>query len=273
MSNNPQVKKAIIYLRCSTSYQTEEQGGFSLQMQMKKCQAYALLKDIEVVKVFTDEGISGRDIKKQKALQEALDYLLPDMFFIVYSISRASRDLQQTLKMVQQIKVKRSHFCSATEDINTQSATGNLFFQIVAAFGEFESRQIASRVADGMKVRKEKLTKEGKVLLKSRFGYRIDRSTGEAIPVEEEQVIIQRIKTMRNEPYKDGFHTPYKIIANKLNEDGVKPRSRKLKSGKEQQWTSQSVKNVIIMEKTIAKNQQAISWGRMIPHHNTIIVH
>lgn len=243
------VKKAIIYLRCSTNYQTEEQGGFSIPMQLKKCEAYALLKDIEIVRVFRDEGISGKDMKNRKGILEALDFLQEGMTFIVYSISRASRNLKQMIEIVETIKARKCHFCSATEDINTNSPTGYLFFQIISAISEFESSQLSARVVDGMRARKEKLINEGKIIMKSRYGYKFIKETGNFEKVESEQTVIKLIMELRREPYAGGNHTPYAVIAKNLNEKGIKPRQRRTKSN--QKWSSQSIKNIITMEKKL----------------------
>ena len=60
-----------IYVRVST----EEQAlnGFSIRAQKEKLMYYATkIKDWNVYKVYSDEGISGKDIKNRPSLQEML---------------------------------------------------------------------------------------------------------------------------------------------------------------------------------------------------------
>jgi len=52
--------KAIGYIRVSTEEQAKE--GISLDNQEAKIKAYCESQDWELVKVFSDEGLSGKDV-------------------------------------------------------------------------------------------------------------------------------------------------------------------------------------------------------------------
>ena len=62
--------KAALYTRVSTDEQAEH--GFSLEAQKKRLIEYCNKNNIEIYKLYSDEGISGHSIIKRKALQEML---------------------------------------------------------------------------------------------------------------------------------------------------------------------------------------------------------
>lgn len=63
--------KRIIYYRVSTEDQA--QNGVSLEQQKKACLEYALNHDIEIIKLFHDDGVSAKTTNR-KGLQELLSY-------------------------------------------------------------------------------------------------------------------------------------------------------------------------------------------------------
>ena len=57
-----EVRKAYGYIRVSTEEQAKE--GLSLEAQKTKIRAFAEIKDLELVDIIADEGISGKDFKQ-----------------------------------------------------------------------------------------------------------------------------------------------------------------------------------------------------------------
>jgi site-specific DNA recombinase len=66
------VKTAIIYARVSTKKQAEEE--LPIESQLDVCHRKAAELGADVVRVFTDEGISGRATEARQSFQEAIDY-------------------------------------------------------------------------------------------------------------------------------------------------------------------------------------------------------
>ncbi len=89
---------AVIYARCSKEEQATE--GVSLQVQIQKCQAYAVLASLEVVRVVQDAGVSGgKALAARPGGQEVLRLLAEGQarHVIVLRLDRAFRDAGDAL--------------------------------------------------------------------------------------------------------------------------------------------------------------------------------
>ena len=65
-------KKVVAYLRVSTGMQVE---GYSLDAQLASIERYAKAYDYEIVKIYKDEGKSGKASKTEKILSVCLKIL------------------------------------------------------------------------------------------------------------------------------------------------------------------------------------------------------
>ena len=94
-------KKAVIYTRVSTDEQKE--NGFSLQDQEARLRRYCQREDIEVVAHYQDDH-SAKNFKRP-AFQEMLTNLKENRvsanLFLCIRMDRFSRNLQESLKMIQ----------------------------------------------------------------------------------------------------------------------------------------------------------------------------
>lgn len=100
-------------------------------------------------RVFKDHGISGA-AKKRPGLSAALGALQPGDMFTVWRLDRLGRNLADLLNIVQEIEAKGAAFRSLTEQIDTTSPAGRLFFHMAGAFAEFERALTAERVKAGL---------------------------------------------------------------------------------------------------------------------------
>lgn len=85
--------RAIGYLRVSTEAQTE---GYGLDIQRDDVVALAGAEQLDLVEVFADEGISGKeDLTGRAGLARALDHLAdhPGTVLIIPKLDRLARDL------------------------------------------------------------------------------------------------------------------------------------------------------------------------------------
>lgn len=81
---------AIGYVRVSTQEQAKE--GISVDNQEAKIRAYCDSQDWELVKVFRDEGSSGKNMKRE-GLKELLSFVEVDSVdvVVVYKTDRLTR--------------------------------------------------------------------------------------------------------------------------------------------------------------------------------------
>jgi site-specific DNA recombinase len=141
--------KIAIYIRVSTEDQAKE--GYSLEVQREYLESFAKREGYEILKVYSDDGISGYS-DRRPALQELLKDAKDNKFEIVlvYKIDRFSRNLKDLLTLVDELSSSGVAFKSATEPFDTTTSAGKLMFQQLGSFAEFERNRIAERVFPGM---------------------------------------------------------------------------------------------------------------------------
>ena len=147
--------KAITYYRVSSDSQRD---NTSLENQKKQVQRYADVKDICIVAEFKDVA-SGGNVDRD-GLQNALKYIQEydkDIdVFMVYKYDRAHRNLKETLIFVDELKELDIAYISVSQDIDTTTPQGRLFFQMVCSFAEFEKEVIRERCREGRKAKLDK---------------------------------------------------------------------------------------------------------------------
>ncbi|CAI3587618.1 recombinase family protein [Clostridium neonatale] len=220
---NQQAKKVAIYCRVSTTEQAEE--GYSIGEQ-KKLLTYECEKNGNTIyKIYSDEGISGKNIKARPALKELLNDANEGKFdsVMVWKINRIGRNLKDVLDMVDLFDRNNITFKSATEPFDTTTPGGKMQFQMMALIGEFERGTIAQNVKMGMMARAREGRWNGNVVI----GYDLKlkehttnkkRKDTELVVNEKEAEIVRTIFKM----YSQG--NGYKAIANYLNKFGYKTK-------------------------------------------------
>ncbi len=220
---NQQAKKVAIYCRVSTTEQAEE--GYSIGEQ-KKLLTYECEKNGNTVyKIYSDEGISGKNITARPALKELLNDANEGKFdsVMVWKINRIGRNLKDVLDMVDLFDRNNITFKSATEPFDTTTPGGKMQFQMVALIGEFERGTIAQNVKMAMMARAREGRWNGNIII----GYDLKqkehttnkkRKDTELVINEKEAEIVRTIFKM----YSQG--NGYKAIANYLNKFGYKTK-------------------------------------------------
>ncbi|MBU2615498.1 MAG: recombinase family protein, partial [Nanoarchaeota archaeon] len=138
----PQV---AIYVRVSTEEQAKE--GLSVDAQIDKCNSFCQARDWNVYKVYRDAGFSAGSLNRP-----ALELMMRDAqekrfdIILVYKIDRFSRKLRDLIMVLEDLKEKKINFTSVTEQIDTTSAMGEAFFQIIGVFAQLERGMVKERV-------------------------------------------------------------------------------------------------------------------------------
>jgi DNA invertase Pin-like site-specific DNA recombinase len=132
----------IGYARVSTKNQCE-----SLDQQIR------LLKTSDCVEVYS-EVISGANAKKPE-LTKVLKILKPYDTLIITSIDRLGRSLKDLISIITSLQKHSIKFLSLKEQMNTNTDTGMLMFNMMGSIAEFERSLINRRIFDGVKRAKE----------------------------------------------------------------------------------------------------------------------
>lgn len=209
---------AVGYVRVSTSMQVEE--GHSLEAQQQSIFDYCRYHKLEFSKFYRDEGLSGGNMDRPQ-LTLMLDELKPGNVVVVVSISRLSRSIKDTQQIIDTIKSKGASLSILDLNVDTNTATGELMVNMMATFAQFERKQTAERISTTM----NNMSREGKLITKPRFGYKVikDGKTSTVVEDPDEQLVIGTIRTIL---HNDPIATPSQI-AKLLTAQGIKIRKSK----------------------------------------------
>lgn len=252
---------AAIYIRVSTEEQVKL--GVSLSAQEEALKNYASALGYDIFKIYKEEGKSAKNIKGRPEMNQLLQdaELRKFQAIFIYKLDRFSRSLKDLIETIEKLKEWGIDFVSLQDKIETTSASGKLMFHIISAFAEFERNVTSERTKFAM----EKQTRDGKIVTRAPYGYKIQE--GELIHNPDTSYIVQEIfhdflnqkisltklakkygfsvnglkKILTNQTYLgkikfdnqiyDGKHTPllsstlFNHVQNKLEELGIKKQA------------------------------------------------
>jgi DNA invertase Pin-like site-specific DNA recombinase len=110
----------------------------------------------ELDKVFTDRA-SGKDTKRPQ-LQAALEYIREGDEFIIHSMDRLARNLDDLRRMVLDLTKKGVHVRFVKENLiftGEDSPMSNLLLSLLGAVAEFERSMIRERQREGIALAKK----------------------------------------------------------------------------------------------------------------------
>lgn len=220
------MKSVIGYIRVSTKKQVLD--GVSLDLQRRMIENYCELNKLELVTIFSDEGISGKSITNRTGYSKVLEMVSNKSVegVVVYSITRFGRNLLDTMGSVKRMNDNDITFLSVKENINTKTAQGRLQLNIYSSVAEYEREEIVSRIKDALNHKKS----NGEKFCRSVFGL---KSVNGIFQKDAEQMKVRRrIKLLHNKGY-----SLYRI-AKMLNEGGVR-------TSLDKSWHSTTIQNVL----------------------------
>lgn len=196
--------KTAIYVRVSTEEQAKE--GISIGAQAERCRAYCKARGWKVANIYTDAGYSAGSMKRP-AVQQLIDDLNNNKFqnILVYKFDRFSRNVRDLITFLDHLKEKGVNFTSVTENIDTTTAMGEAFFQMIGVFAQLERGMVKERVNLAF----DKKIQDGEALHRAPMGY-IYRNR-KLVVNDEEASKIKEIFNM----WASGIH--YKTISKEFN--------------------------------------------------------
>ena len=221
--------KAVGYIRVSTEEQANE--GVSLDNQKAKIKAYANLKDLQLVGIIKDAGLSAKNLNRP-GVQEVLNMARRKKVeaVIVYKLDRmfsSTIDALETRKMVDKWNIA---FHSIQETLDSKSAMGRFFFTLTAALAEMERGIIGERTKAALKHKRLNGEKTGGDIP---FGYSLDID-GQTLKEEpKEQDVIKLIKRWKHKGCSLRF------ICQELEREGCLTKTGKTK------WHPQSIARIL----------------------------
>ena len=185
------MSEAIGYVRVSTGEQADE--GVSLDAQEARIRAYCTTFGHECARVFTDSGLSGREMRSRPGLMAALDAVCAERgILVVYSLSRMSRSVRDTLDIAERLRNNGADLASITENLDTTTATGRMVFKLLAVFAEFERDLLSERTSAALQHKARKGERVGRY---AQYGYRL-LEDGSLVEDAAEQRVIEAVQVM-----------------------------------------------------------------------------
>jgi DNA invertase Pin-like site-specific DNA recombinase len=189
------MEKAVCYLRVSTEEQGR--GGVSLALQEEKLLAYCQLTGLEAVAVIREEGVSGSKALGTRPGGADLLKLVTGKevkHVVALKLDRVFRDAVDALNQTRawdKAGVALHLVDMGGQTINTASAMGRFFLNMMAGFAELERNLIAERTSTALNHKKA----HREAYSPTPYGY--DRE-GDALAVNpREQETVAKIKGWR----------------------------------------------------------------------------
>ncbi len=140
------MEKTAIYMRVSTSLQTTDN-------QLVALQEYAFRMNYEITSIYKDEGISGVKNQNQRpALNSMMKDVVKGKFsqILIYDISRLGRSLKDLVNILNDFNQSKVRLIFIQNGIDTSNSTGQMMFQLLGVFAEWERQTIVDRVNAGL---------------------------------------------------------------------------------------------------------------------------
>ena len=138
----------IGYARVSTADQ-------NLDAQM------AALEAAGCTMVRTETG-DGTTLAGRPELRTILDFIHPGETLVVTRIDRLARSMRDLQIIVATLKDKGAHLAATEQPVDTSTAAGKAFFDMLGVFAEFETNLRRERQAEGIAAAKQRGTYHGR---------------------------------------------------------------------------------------------------------------
>ena len=204
---------AVVYVRVST----EEQArfGVSLEAQDSRTNSYCTMSGLPVVETVRDEGVSAaKAFSKRPGGMRVMDLLRSGQVrhIVALKLDRLFRDAEDALRQTKEwdrAGVALHLVDMGGQTLNTSTAMGRFFLNMLAAFAELERNMIAERTSTALQHKKA----SGAVYGPTPYGF--DRSGPQLVPNPTEALIVQQVRRLR----RDGMS--FRCIADRLNAQSV----------------------------------------------------
>lgn len=248
VSEDSQPHNVCAYCRVSTDERDQKN---SLVSQQKFFETYFNRHpNWNNVRIFADEGLSGTSLEKRDQFNEMLALARVGGIDLILTkeVSRFSRNVQDLLNIVEELRERRIYIWFLSDDINTESNDYREKLSIAGQSAEQESLRTSRRVRWGQMQQMERGRVFGR---KEMFGYNIvtdEKDQQHFVIIPEEAEIIKMIFHWFS--MGDGTFR----IAKRLEQMGIK--TKRYKNG----WTNTVILRILRNEKYVGDLAQGKTW-------------
>jgi len=223
----------ISYQRVSTELQAN-----GIDAQTNEIKRYCEYKNIQLDKSFVDFGISGKNFNREQ-FQEMIELVEQGQVqeIIITELSRWGRNMLEALQNINILKKHKCNLVVLKENIDLNSASGNLLTNILFSLAEWERQECKIRTAKVL----QDLKANNKQYTKSVYGY--DMVNGDMIENPTEIRMLKKVAKLKSNGKS------YQEITDFLNRNGYVRKNKTI-------WNRNSIIKLI---KTRIKNDNSIS--------------
>jgi len=151
---------AVLYIRVSTDEQARH--GVSLDAQEERLRAYCVMRDLTIVGVIRDEGVSAfKHLDKRPGGAELLECIASGRadHVVALKLDRLFRNAADALALTEtwnRAGVALHLVDMGGAAMDTASATGRMMLTMLAGFAEFERALISERTTTALTYKKDK---------------------------------------------------------------------------------------------------------------------
>lgn len=194
----PTRTQAVLYIRVSTDEQANE--GISLSMQEAKLKAYCELRELEIIEVICDAGVSaGKPLASREGGRQILDLVKRNQVqaVVAFKLDRLFRNCADCLTTTAQWD-KRDialHLVDlGGQTLDTSSAMGRFFLTVMAGAAELERGLVCERTTTAMAHKKALGQRVGDIP----YGHQLADDGITLLPHNGEQALIDAIRDARS---------------------------------------------------------------------------
>ena len=216
--------KTVGYIRVSTIMQAER--GHSLAEQADRMKSFAHAKELDLLGIKSDEGISGSTIEKREGLKSALAMLDNNEAeaLLIVKIDRLTRTLKDLLELVDKyFDAKSGHrLISMGDNIDTDTAMGRFGLNLLGSLAQLEREQTSERVSAVLQYKRRNMEHIGGLV-----PYGLRKCKADPSKLEYDLAEMGAVKFMHNLRNLDPKGESYRKIASRLAEKGIFQRNGK----------------------------------------------
>ncbi|CAI6072558.1 recombinase family protein [Cohnella sp. JJ-181] len=183
--------RAAIYTRVSTTMQADE--GFSLEAQQDTLMQTIERKGLQLYRVYSDPGISGKTFKRP-GVQAMIADMKAKRFdtLLIHKLDRLSRsmgDIIAFIELVNKLDVRLIISAQGQDEIDTRSPLGKAFLQFNGIWAELYLNNLREETLKGLV---KKAQKGGRHISRAPLGYELDETYQMHI-VESEAMLVREV--------------------------------------------------------------------------------
>ncbi|MEP7365797.1 MAG: recombinase family protein [Acidobacteriota bacterium] len=204
---------AVGYARVSTDRQAE--FGVSLDAQVEKIRAIAVVQGATIADLIVDGGQSGKDLDRpgmQRLMRMVDDGAVQAV--LIAKLDRLTRSVKDLATLLERFEKRKVALISVAESLDTGSASGRLVITIMTAVSQWEREAIGERTREALRHKQGRGERTGSV----QYGYRLCADGVHVEPDDDEQAVLAHIRALRDDS------RTLRAIAAELNEAGMRTR-------------------------------------------------